>query len=147
MCSPDFGLIFLGMQTLYFTCNTPLTNHVIQGWLNVAMHERYEVAISASTTKVANHVNEIADSIKTVAALGREREIMRVFHLQAQSTPKGTRTLVLGCAGLGLSQGTSLLTGALMFYWSSQRLADGAVSDFSQGFNLRDQKLIPSARL
>lgn len=103
------------------------------------MHERYETAISAPTAKIANHVNEIADSIKTVAALGREREIVRVFHLQVQSAPTGIRSLVLGSAGLGLSQGTCLLTGALMFYWFSQKLAGGAVSRLSKLSNCANE--------
>jgi ATP-binding cassette subfamily B (MDR/TAP) protein 1 len=92
------------------------------------MLERYERIISGQTPKIATYVNEMTDSIKTVAALGREREIMRGFGLQTHSTPKGSRFLVLGCIALGVGPGVTLLTGALMFYWFSQRLADGAVS-------------------
>jgi hypothetical protein len=95
------------------------------------MLERYERIISAPTPKIATYVNEMTDSIKMVASLGREREVVRVLGLQTQSAPKGTRFLILGCSGLALGKGVALGTGALMFYWFSRRLADGAVRTFA----------------
>lgn len=96
------------------------------------MLERHERIVSTPTGRLATYINEITDSMKMVASLGREREILRVLELQAQAAPKVTRFLVLGCVGLGLGTGVMLGTGALMFYWFSRRLANGAVRGFAQ---------------
>ena len=99
----------------------------MQGWLNVAMLERYESLTSIPSTKSASYVNEVTDSIRTVAALGRERETMRVFDVQAKAAPERKKYLILGCGGFALGQGMILLMTAVIFHWASQRLADGAV--------------------
>lgn len=92
------------------------------------MLERYENVTSIPATKAASYVNEVTDSIKTVAALGRERETMRVFDVQAKAAPKRGKYLFLGSGGFAVGQAMILLMAALIFYWASQRLADGAVS-------------------
>lgn len=115
-------------MSLRFVDGTSTDLGVIQGWLNVAMLERYENVTSIPATKAASYVNEVADSIKTVAALGRERETMRVFDVQAKGAPKRGRYLFLGSGGFAVGQAMILLMAALIFYWASQRLADGAVS-------------------
>lgn len=92
------------------------------------MLERYENVTSIPATKAASYVNEVTDSIKTVAALGRERETMRVFDAQAKAAPKRGKYLFLGAGGFAVGQAMILLMAALIFYWASQRLADGAVS-------------------
>jgi ATP-binding cassette subfamily B (MDR/TAP) protein 1 len=92
------------------------------------MLERYENVTSIPATKAASYINEVTDSIKTVAALGRERETMRVFDVQAKGAPKRGRYLFLGSGGFAVGQAMILLMSALIFYWASQRLADGAVS-------------------
>jgi ATP-binding cassette subfamily B (MDR/TAP) protein 1 len=94
------------------------------------MLERYENVTSIPATKAASYVNEVTDSIKTVAALGRERETMRVFDVQAKAAPKRGKYLLLGSGGFAVGQAMILLMAALIFYWASQRLADGAVSGF-----------------
>lgn len=95
------------------------------------MLERYENVTSIPATKAASYVNEVTDSIKTVAALGRERETMRVFDVRAKAAPKRGKYLLLGSAGFAVGQAMILLMAALIFYWASQRLADGAVSRLS----------------
>lgn len=115
-------------MSLRFVDGTSTDLGLIQGWLNVAMLERYENVTSIPATKAASYVNEVADSIKTVAALGRERETMRVFDVQAKGAPKRGRYLFLGSGGFAVGQAMILLMAALIFYWASQRLADGAVS-------------------
>jgi ATP-binding cassette subfamily B (MDR/TAP) protein 1 len=96
------------------------------------MLERYENVTSVPSTKAAGYVNEVTDSIKTVAALGRERETMRVFDVQAKSAPKRTKYLILGAGGFAVGQAMILLMAALIFYYASQRLASGAVSRISE---------------
>jgi ATP-binding cassette subfamily B (MDR/TAP) protein 1 len=92
------------------------------------MRERHAEAISVPATKAANYVNEVTDSIKTVAALGRERETMRVVEAQAKAAPERVRFLVFNSAGFAMGQAMILLIGALLFYWAGRRLAAGAVS-------------------
>jgi ATP-binding cassette subfamily B (MDR/TAP) protein 1 len=89
---------------------------------------RYEEAVSTSSINAASYVNETIDSIKTVAALGRENEAMRVFDVKTRAAPKQWRYLVLGSAGFGMVSGLIMLMVSLLFYWSSRRLADGVVS-------------------
>lgn len=97
--------------------------------MNMAMVERYNRIISIPASKTANYVNEVADTIKTVAALGRERETMRVYDMQVTSAPRRSRYLILGAGGFALGQAVIVLTAALLFHWIAQRLAHGAVLD------------------
>lgn len=53
---------------------------------------------------------------------------MRVFDVQAKGAPKRGKYLFLGSGGFAVGQAMILLMSALIFYWASQRLADGAVS-------------------
>lgn len=92
------------------------------------MLARYEEVTSALAMGTAKYVDEMTDSVKTVAALGREEETMRVFGLKIRAAPKQWRYLILGSAGFALVQGTILLMASLLFYWSSRRLTDGVVS-------------------
>lgn len=70
----------------------------------------------------------MTDAVRTVAALGREVETMRMFDIKTGAASKQWRCLVLGSLGFGMVQGTIMLMAALLFYWSSRRLADGVVS-------------------
>jgi ATP-binding cassette subfamily B (MDR/TAP) protein 1 len=88
---------------------------------------RYEKAASKPATIAAAYANEMIDSVKTVAALGRERETMRLFNVKTGAVPKQWRHLILGSAGFGLVHGTVLCMSSLLFYWSSRRLASGVV--------------------
>jgi ATP-binding cassette subfamily B (MDR/TAP) protein 1 len=94
----------------------------------MAMLERYENVIRIPATRTAGYVNEIIDSIKTVAALGRERETMRVYDALARSASTKNRYLLLGAGGFAVGQAGILLAAALNFYWMAQRLARGTVS-------------------
>ncbi|KAJ9101252.1 hypothetical protein QFC21_003471 [Naganishia friedmannii] len=123
------GSLLMGLVIdwrLALVCSPPIVILFFSGWLNVAMLEKYESVTSVPSTKAAGYVNEVTDSIKTVAALGRERETMRVFDVQAKSAPKRTKYLILGAAGFANGQAMILLMAALIFYYASQRLASGA---------------------
>ncbi|GHJ89384.1 hypothetical protein NliqN6_5786 [Naganishia liquefaciens] len=126
------GSILMGLiidWKIALVCLPPILILFFSGWLNVAMLERYENVTSIPATKAASYVNEVTDSIKTVAALGRERETMRVFDVQAKAAPKRGKYLFLGSGGSAVGQAMILLMAALIFYWASQRLADGAPVD------------------
>jgi hypothetical protein len=99
-----------------------------KGWLNITMLARYEETTSKAATTAATYVNEMTDSVKTIATLGRERETMRIFDLKTRATPKQWRCLILGSLGFGMVNGSLLCMTSLLFFWSSRRLADGVVS-------------------
>jgi ATP-binding cassette subfamily B (MDR/TAP) protein 1 len=109
----------------------------------MAMLERYENVISIPATRTAGYVNEIIDAIKTVAALGRERETLRVYHTLARSIPTKNRYLLLGAGGFAVGQAGILLAASLNFYWMAQRLARGAVSVARHRFRLRFAHPVP----
>ena len=102
-------------------------NDFHQGWLNVSMLAQFEEKASDSAANAATFVNEMIDSVRTVAALCRERETMRLFDVKIKPTAERKRLLILGSAGYGLLQGSILLVLALLYSWSSWRLAEGVV--------------------
>jgi ATP-binding cassette subfamily B (MDR/TAP) protein 1 len=93
------------------------------------MLERYENVTSIPAAKSASYVNEITDSIKTVAALGREPETMRLYDVQATAAPEQDRYLMFGTAGFAVGQAVIVWSEALVFHWMAQRLASGAVRE------------------
>lgn len=99
-----------------------------QGWLNTAMLERHEEITNAANSEAASYVNEAVDAIRTVAALGRERETMRLLKARFQVNKTRKRFLFLGIAGFALSYGMVMWIAGLIFYRGSQRLASGMVS-------------------
>ena len=93
----------------------------------MAMLERYEHVVSIPSSRTANFVNEIVDSIRTVAALGWQREAMRIYDSRRRPTPKRARYLAWAAGAFALGQAVILLTAALMFHWVARRLTQGAV--------------------
>jgi hypothetical protein len=92
------------------------------------MLEKHEESTSASTADAASFVNEHVDAIRTVIALGRERETMRVFKARFQTDVQKKRFYFLGTVGFALSYGTVMCVAGLMFYRGSQRRVEGLVS-------------------
>lgn len=103
---------------------------LVQGWLNTFMLEKHEENTSSSTAGAASFINEHVDAVRTVKALGRERETMRVFRARFQAEGTRKRLLFLGTVGFALSYGSVMCIAGLVFYRGSQRLADGVVSSF-----------------
>jgi hypothetical protein len=92
------------------------------------MLEKHEESTSASTADAASFVNEHVDAIRTVVALGRERETMRIFKARIQTDVRRKRFFFLGTVGFALSYGTVMCVAGLMFYRGSQRRVEGLVS-------------------
>jgi ATP-binding cassette subfamily B (MDR/TAP) protein 1 len=92
------------------------------------MQKRLESATTHSDANAAMFANEVADSMSTVAALGRERETLRLFEMQTRAMPKRERYLILSSGGIATGQAIMFFSSALIYHWSSKRLADGAVS-------------------
>ncbi|KAJ9098567.1 hypothetical protein QFC20_005909 [Naganishia adeliensis] len=98
---------------------------LFSGWLNTFMLEKHEESTSSSTAGAASFINEHVDAVRTVKALGRERETMRVFRARFRAEGTRKRLLFLGTVGFALSYGSVMCIAGLVFYRGSQRLADG----------------------
>lgn len=108
------------------------------------MLERYENNTAASALQLTDYINEATDSIRTIVALGRERETMRLLGVKAQTAPSGTQYLMLGACGFALAQAMVMWMGALMFYRSSQRIAAHVVGVYThtQSVSNADQRAL-----
>ncbi|PWN46891.1 P-loop containing nucleoside triphosphate hydrolase protein [Violaceomyces palustris] len=95
------------------------------GWANVIMLERYEAIAQRPVDRAASYIAENVDAIRTVAALGREAETMRIFSQRSRSEPARTRYLIFGSGGFALSQALVVLLASLTFYWGGQLLSKG----------------------
>ena len=120
------GSVILGLVLSWkasVVCLAPIFVLFLSGWLNIAMLEKYEAIAQKPADRAASYVSENVDAIKTVAALGREAETMRVFEERARADPKRTRYLIFGAGGFAVSQAMVLLLSALVFYWGGTLLA------------------------
>lgn len=120
------GSVIVGLVLSWKTsvvCLAPIFVLFVSGWLNIAMLEKYENVAQKPADRAASYVSENVDAIKTVAALGREAETMRVFDERARADPRRTRYLVFGAGGFAVSQAMVLLLSALVFYWGGTLLS------------------------
>ncbi|SPO26188.1 related to multidrug resistance protein 1 [Ustilago trichophora] len=114
-------------QVTSVVCLAPILVLFISGWLNISMLEKYEAVAQKPADRAASYVSENVDAIKTVAALGREAETMRVFDERARADPRRTRYLIFGAGGFAVSQAMVLLLSALVFYWGGTLLSRNEV--------------------
>ena len=124
------GSVILGLVLSWKTsvvCLAPIFVLFLSGWLNISMLEKYEAIAQKPADRAASYVSENVDAIKTVAALGREAETMRVFDERARADPKRTRCLIFGAGGFAISQAMILFLSALVFYWGGTLLSKNEV--------------------
>ncbi|EPQ28417.1 uncharacterized protein PFL1_04244 [Pseudozyma flocculosa PF-1] len=120
------GSIVMGLALSWkaaLVCLAPIVVLFVSGYLNIVMLERYEATSQKSVDKAASYIAENVDAIKTVAALGREGETMRVFDERAKADPRRTRYLIFGAGGFAVSQAMVLLLSALIFWWGAVLLS------------------------
>ncbi|KDN38193.1 P-loop containing nucleoside triphosphate hydrolase protein [Tilletiaria anomala UBC 951] len=98
-------------------CLPPILLLFLSGYVNVAMLEKFEQRAQKPMDRAASYVSENIDSIKTVAALGREAETMRIFDLRAKADKSRIRYLLVGSFGFAFSQAMVLWVSALLFFW------------------------------
>lgn len=130
-CVNLVGSVILGLVLSWKTalvCLAPIFVLFVSGWLNIVMLEKYEAIAQKPADRAASYVSENVDAIKTVAALGREAETMRVFDERAKADPRRTRYLVFGAGGFAVSQAMVLLLSALVFYWGGTLLSKNDVN-------------------
>ncbi|SJX62150.1 related to multidrug resistance protein 1 [Sporisorium reilianum f. sp. reilianum] len=125
------GSVVLGLAVSWKTsvvCLAPIFVLFVSSWLNIVMLERYEAMAQKPADRAASYVSENVDAIKTVAALGREAETMRVFDERARADPNRTRYLIFGAGGFALSQAMIMWLAALFFYWGGKLYSKEDVS-------------------
>ncbi|TKY86344.1 hypothetical protein EX895_004493 [Sporisorium graminicola] len=125
------GSVVLGLAVSWKTalvCLAPIFVLFASGWLNITMLEKYEGMAQKPADRAASYVSENVDAIKTVAALGREAETMRVFDERARADPNRTRYLIFGAGGFALSQAMIMWLAALVFYWGGRLFSKEEVS-------------------
>ncbi len=121
-------LAFVLSWKLAVVALSPIVLLFLSGWINVAMLEAFEKRAQKPMDRAASYVAENLDAVKTVAALGREAETMRVFDLRARADKSRTRFLLIGSFGFAFSQAMVLWTSAITFYWGGRLFADGDIS-------------------
>lgn len=105
----------------------PIIVLFLSGYLNIKMLSKYEDMAQVPADRAASYISENVDAIKTVQALGREHETMRVFDHRAKSDPKRTGYLIWGAGGFAISQAMVFLLCALIFFYGGKLLAEGTV--------------------
>ncbi|BFZ65351.1 hypothetical protein YB2330_006517 [Saitoella coloradoensis] len=112
---------------LGLVCLAPVIVLLASGYINVAVLEKYEEKNQGSTDKASAYANENVDSIKTVAALTRESEVLRVYEEQLRPDPSRIIYLLGGAGGFAVSQAMIFFIAALTFWWGAELLARGEV--------------------
>ena len=115
-------LAFILDWRIALVCLSPIIVMFVSGYLNVAMLERFEKRAQKPMDKAASYVAENLDSVKTVAALGREAETLRLFDVRARADKSRIRYLLVGALGFALSQALVLWVSALVFYYAGAKL-------------------------
>ena len=121
-------LAFILSWKIAVVCLSPMVLLFISGYLNVAMLEKFEARAQKPMDRAASYVSENMDSIKTVAALGREAETMRTFDVRAKADKSRIRYLLVGSAGFAFSQAMVLWISALVFFWAGELFGKGEIS-------------------
>ncbi|KAN0061083.1 hypothetical protein ACQY0O_006818 [Thecaphora frezii] len=140
------GSIVLGLVLSWkaaLVCLAPIVVLFVSGYLNIIMLERYEALAQKPVDRAASYISENVDAIKTVAALGREGETMRIFDERAKADPSRTRYLIFGAGGFAVSQAMVLLLSALVFWWGAELLSRGGV-DLTQLYAVFEAVIIAS---
>ncbi|PWN47942.1 P-loop containing nucleoside triphosphate hydrolase protein [Violaceomyces palustris] len=105
----------------------PISALLFSGWLNVVMLDKYEEKVRKPAQDAAAYISEVVTAIRTVMALGRERQVMRVFEKETRPADGRFRILLLGGVGFAMAQATLYWMTALIFYWGGTRFAKGEI--------------------
>lgn len=107
---------------------SPIVLLLISGWLNVVMLQAFETRAQQPLDRAASYIAENMDSIRTVAALGREAETMRVFARRAKADKSRTVYLLAGSLGFSLGNSMVYFVSGIGFFWGGHLLASGQLS-------------------
>lgn len=106
----------------------PLPAAVLAAYLNVVVLEKYESKQKDSLEKASAYAAEHVENIQTVAALGRERAVIRHFELEMERRAPPRRQLYLASVGFGVGTGFVLLVSAIVMAWGTSVYARGEIT-------------------
>ena len=100
---------------------------IVAGYFNFTWLEEFEALVTKEAEKRSNHISEAVNSIRTIASLTREGEVLRRFKA-ADARPRQQRlALLLGSVGFGIAQGSTFLFGAFVFWWGARLISRSEV--------------------
>lgn len=106
----------------------PITLLAGTGCITVSQLEHYENMCRDITDRCSTFVSQHIGAIRTITALGRQREVLNEFICKTQSQ-RPTRTFLLwGAFGFAFGQSFMIVSSALVFYYAGNLLADDGAS-------------------
>ncbi|KAK0563426.1 hypothetical protein OC861_004795 [Tilletia horrida] len=108
---------------------SPLILVAFFSYANVVYLERYETAAAKPVKDGAAYMSEQIDSIRTVAALGRQEAVMHTFKSKNVKMKNRIKHLVIGAFGYSMTTAAMLLIASLVFFWSGVLLNRGQANN------------------
>jgi ATP-binding cassette subfamily B (MDR/TAP) protein 1 len=100
---------------------------IVAGYFNFTWLEEFESLVGKESEKRSNQISEAVNSIRTIASLTREGEVLRRFKAAAARPRQQRLALTLGAVGFGVSQGATFLFGAFVFWWGARLVSRSEV--------------------
>jgi ATP-binding cassette subfamily B (MDR/TAP) protein 1 len=100
---------------------------IVAGYFNFTWLEEFESLVGKESEKRSNQISEAVNSIRTIASLTREGEVLRRFKAAAARPHQQRLALTLGAVGFGVSQGATFLFGAFVFWWGARLVSRSEV--------------------
>jgi ATP-binding cassette subfamily B (MDR/TAP) protein 1 len=108
---------------------SPLLILIPVGIMEVISFGRYETLSETPTVAAVSYATESIDAVKTVAAYGRETQVVEQFdRLQQPEVKKHRDSLALGSLFFGLGQASFPLLVVLVFWYGGDKYAKGQIS-------------------
>lgn len=121
-------MTFIMNWKLAFVLFSPVVLLLVSGWLNVVMLQGFETRAQQPLDRASSYIAENMDSIRTVAALGREAETMRIFSARAKADKSRLPYLLAGSLGFSLGNSMIYFVPALGFFYGTKLYVDGQVT-------------------
>lgn len=106
----------------------PITLLAGAGCVTVSRLEQYETKCRQTTDQCSTFVSQHMSAIRTITALGRQREVLQEFLSQTQTQRPSRTSLLVGASGFAFGQSFMIVSSALVFYYAGNLYADGGVS-------------------
>ncbi|KAG8754876.1 hypothetical protein FRC11_006395, partial [Ceratobasidium sp. 423] len=120
------GLVLSWKLTLLGISPVPFV--IAAAYYNIIFIEKYERQVQKPLEEASAFASENVDSIKTVAALGREEAVMRQFNKSASKHTAKNGNLAIGALGFGFGIGSILLLSAIVMWWGTALYTRGQVT-------------------
>jgi ATP-binding cassette subfamily B (MDR/TAP) protein 1 len=109
---------------------------IVAGYFNFTWLEEFESLVGKESEKRSNQISEAVNSIRTIASLTREGEVLWRFKAAAVRSRQQRLALMLGSVGFGIAQGSTFLFGAFVFWWGARLVSRSEVVSRSSSTRL-----------